>query len=78
MTEIIEVSLTPEQIAVREAWAAEESDRQKEAVQKARQSAYQMKADPLFFKYQAGEATEEEWLQARAEVVKTYPYPDES
>lgn len=78
MTEIITKELTPQEIADREAWAAEESDRQKEAVQKARQSAYQMTADPLFFKYQAGEATEQEWLQARADVVKTYPYPDES
>lgn len=29
-------------------------------------------ADPLFFKWQAGEATKEDWLSARDEALKNY------
>ena len=47
-------------------------------VKDARQFAYQKTADPLFFKYQAGEATKQEWLNARALVVEQHPYPKEN
>lgn len=52
--------------------------REKEEIRLARQAAYQLTADPLFFKYQAGEATEQEWLDARAAVVAAHPYPEET
>lgn len=42
-----------------------------------RQAAYTAEADPLFFKWQAGEATEEEWLAKRQEIRDRYPYPAE-
>ena len=42
-----------------------------------RQSAYTSEADPLFFKWQAGEATEEDWLAKRQEIRDRYPYPAE-
>ena len=42
-----------------------------------RQSAYTQEADPLFFKWQAGEATKEEWEAKRAEIRARYPYPEE-
>jgi hypothetical protein len=29
----------------------------------------------LFFKFQAGEATEQEWLDARAKIALDNPYP---
>ena len=41
-----------------------------------RQSAYTTEADPLFFKWQAGEATEVEWLAKREEIRTRFPYPD--
>ena len=41
-----------------------------------RQSAYTAEADPLFFKWQAGEATEVEWLAKREEIRTRFPYPD--
>jgi hypothetical protein len=78
MTEIVPLPLSPEDIAEREAWAAEEPARQRKAVEDARRSQYQLTADPLFFKYQAGEATEQEWLDARAAVVAANPYPEEN
>ena len=75
MTEIILRDLTPKEIAEREAWDAGAHDRAMEDVRKARQNAYQQLADPLFFKFQAGEGTEKDWLAARKEVVDANPYP---
>ena len=43
--------------------------------QQQRASAYTVEADPLFFKYQAGEVTKEEWLAKREEIRQRYPYP---
>jgi hypothetical protein len=42
-----------------------------------RQAAYTQEADPLFFKWQAGEATKEEWEAKRAEIRQRFPYPEE-
>lgn len=42
-----------------------------------RQAAYTAEADPLFFKWQAGEATEAEWLAKRQEIRDLYPYSAE-
>lgn len=42
-----------------------------------RQKDFAAEADPLFFQWQAGESTEEEWLAKRQEVRDRYPYPTE-
>lgn len=42
------------------------------AIDQQRQLAYQVEADPLFFKYQRGEATEQEWLDKVAEIKDRY------
>jgi hypothetical protein len=42
-----------------------------------RHAAYTEEADPLYFKWQAGEGTEEEWLAKRQEIRDRYPYPAE-
>jgi hypothetical protein len=42
-----------------------------------RQAAFQAEADPLFFKWQAGESTEAEWLAKREEIRTRFPYPSE-
>ena len=49
----------------------------KEQQEAARQAAFEREADPLFFKWQAGEGTEEEWLEKREEIRARYPYPEE-
>jgi len=72
------VPLTAEEIAEREAWAAQEPERERERIRQQRQSVYAQTADPLFFKFQAGEATKAEWLAARQAVVDAHPYPEES
>lgn len=43
-----------------------------------RRSAYQQEADPLFFKWQRGTATEQEWLDKIAEIKVRYPDPEVS
>jgi len=45
------------------------------SAQRNRAAAYASEADPLFFKYQAGEITKEEWLAKREEIRQRYPYP---
>jgi len=40
----------------------------------ARQEAFSKEADPLFFKWQAGEGTESEWLNKREEIRQLFPY----
>jgi hypothetical protein len=41
-----------------------------------RQSAYAKEADPLYFKWQAGESSQETWVAKRAEIKSRYPYPE--
>lgn len=41
-----------------------------------RANAFATEADPLFFKWQAGEGTEAEWKAKREEVRNRFPYPE--
>jgi hypothetical protein len=52
-------------------------EQQQAELKAARQAAYQLEADPLFFKYQRGSATEAEWLDMIADIKLRYPYPTE-
>jgi len=38
-----------------------------------RRGAYQAEADPLFFKWQRGEGTEQAWLDKVAEIRERFP-----
>jgi hypothetical protein len=49
----------------------------KEEQEQKRAEAYKNEADPLFFKYQRGEATEQEWLGKIEEIRARYPYPED-
>jgi hypothetical protein len=44
-----------------------------EILRMKRQAAYQQEADPLFFKAQRGEATEQDWLDKIAEIKSRFP-----
>lgn len=63
------------------ATAAEEAARRRSevlsTVESQRKAAYQEEADQLFFKWQAGEGTEADWLAKRQEIRDRYPYPAE-
>jgi hypothetical protein len=56
-------------------WAQVEYEVAYEAVQKARQAAYQSESDPIFFDFQRGEVTEQDWLDAVHAVKDAHPYP---
>jgi len=75
MTEIILRELTEEEIAEREAWAAGAYDREYAEVQETRRQGYVLTADPLFFGFQRGDNTEQEWLDAVQAVKDANPYP---
>jgi hypothetical protein len=45
-------------------------------VEAIRQAEYQRTADPLYFKWQAGSGTQEEWVAARQAVKDAHPYPE--
>lgn len=42
-----------------------------------RQAAYQKESDPLYFKWQRGEATQQQWLDKIAEIKARYPVAGE-
>lgn len=77
MTEFIQVPLTPEQIADRKAWEADTYQREYDAVTEARATAYAAVggSDGIFFQYQRGEKTEQEWLDAVQAINDANPYP---
>lgn len=58
-------------------WPEVEAEIAKEIAEKDRLRDYERFADPIFFKYQRGEATHEEWLKAIDDVKKKYPYPED-
>lgn len=45
-------------------------------VENNRRNAYQNEADPLFLKWQRGEATEQEWLDKIADIKERFPKPE--
>lgn len=53
------------------------AERQLAHAQSQRAAAYAAEADPLFFKWQAGESTQSEWLAKRSEIRARHPYPEE-
>ena len=56
-------------------WAQVEYEVAYAAVQKQRQAAYQSESDPVFFDFQRGEVTEQDWLDAVQAVKDAHPYP---
>lgn len=78
MTEIIERPMTPEEEAEREEWAKEQPARELAAIKELRRLAYIQQSDPVFFQYQRGEKTEQDWKDAIAAVDALYPYPEEA
>ena len=65
----------PSEEDLRSEWAQVEYEVAYDAVQKARQAAYQSESDPVFFDYQRGEVTEQDWLDAVQAVKDAHPYP---
>jgi hypothetical protein len=76
MTKVIETALEADVIKEQKRYAAGAYDRELAQVQENRRQAYIRDADPLFFGYQRGENTEQEWLDAVQAVKDAHPYPE--
>lgn len=55
-------------------YIAEQTAQFNESQKKKRHAAYIAESDPIFFKSQRGEATNQEWLDKIAEIDARYPY----
>jgi hypothetical protein len=65
----------PTQAELDAAWPAVQYAQQIAAVEDARLADYEVTSDPLFFKWQRGDGTEQAWLDAVAAVKAAHPYP---
>jgi len=53
------------------------AEQPRKIAQRNRSAAYAAESDPLFFKAQAGEVDQAEWLAKREEIRARFPYPTE-
>ena len=56
-------------------WPQVQYETEYAAVEQTRLTAYEQQSDPIFFKWQRGDATEAEWREAVAKVKAENPYP---
>lgn len=70
--------MTAEQKAERALWAKQKPAQDKALAEEMRRQGYQKISDPVFFQWQRGEKTEEDYKNAVAEVIKLYPVPEEN
>ena len=66
----------PTKTTLEKLWSEVEYEVAYERIEQARQAAYQQTADPLFFKWQAGTGTKEEWEAERQRIKDANPYPE--
>lgn len=65
----------PTQAELDALWPQVNYDSQCAQVEQSRLTAYEQQSDPVFFKWQRGDATEAEWREAVAKVKLNNPYP---
>lgn len=73
--ETVERDLSVEELAALQATPTELLEEATRKAKERRRAAYATEADPLFFGWQRGENTEQEWLDKVAEIRAKYPYP---
>lgn len=64
----------PTQKEIKDAWKEISIEIENEKMSRLRAQAYREESDPLFFKYQRGEASREDWLNLIEEIKQRYPY----
>ena len=67
----------PSQKELDDAWSQVQHDVQMKQVESQRKAAYTAESDPIFFQWQRGDATEQDWLDAVQAVKDNHPYPAE-
>jgi|SaaInl25SG_5_DNA_1037380.scaffolds.fasta_scaffold50287_1 hypothetical protein len=65
----------PTESEIHSHWPEVEMSTSNSKIDELRRVEYQRVSDPLFFSYQRGEATEQEWLDAVQAVKDKYPRP---
>jgi hypothetical protein len=65
----------PSQAELDTLWSEVQAEQQMKQVEAQRKAAYTIESDPIFFQWQRGDATEQEWLDAVEAVKAKYPYP---
>jgi len=63
----------PSQAELDAAWPAVQQARQQKQTDALRHAAYVAESDPLFFQWQRGEATEQQWRDKVAEIQARHP-----
>lgn len=69
-----DTSEKPTQAELDALWPATQTAVFNKNQQDARSAAYRNESDPLFFKWQRGEGTEQDWKDKVAEIQARYPY----
>jgi len=59
-------------------WLEVQAEVLNEKAAKKRQLAYEKESDPIFFDWQRGEATKEDWLEKISEIKARHPYSGNS
>ena len=73
---IHDIPLTLEQEIERAEYEAQAHQRDIDAVNSVRRSAYQLESDPIYFQAQRGDTyTLDDWKAKIAEIDARYPYP---
>lgn len=72
--EIVERELTDQELAVIAISAAQLAENNKQQIENERRAAFANESDPLFFGWQRGENTEQQWLDKVAEIRARHPY----
>ena len=75
--EWLDESPKPELSELEELWPSVESEFIHSQIENKRAEAYRTESDPLFFKYQRGEATLEDWTASVDAIRLRFPYPEE-
>jgi hypothetical protein len=65
----------PSEAELQAEWAQVEYEVAFEAVEKIRADQYRQISDPIFFQYQRGTKTEQEWLDSVQSIKDANPYP---
>lgn len=64
----------PTQTELDALWADTQTALYNKSQKDARSNAYRNESDPIYFKWQRGEATEEDWKDAISIIQARYPY----
>jgi hypothetical protein len=67
-------SPAPTLAEVEAAWPSTQAALENDQARRGRLSAFRDEADPLFFGWQRGENTEQEWLNKCEEIRQRFPY----